>query len=128
MYNIQELASKYFGLIDDTPRTKYSICCPLHADHRPSMTLWAEGNWRCYACGRGGGSLYKLFCALWDCDEWEVLERLLPSYVTEETCGRAQPTEVEREEGRAQYSNNLLMVEDIINQFHRNGVSYKGDD
>ncbi len=126
MYNIQKLAAKYFGLVDDTPREKYKVLCPLHNDHKPSLTLWADGKWRCYTCEKGGG-LYKLFCALWQCDEWEVLERLLPNYIDSETELCAQPTEV-NDNGRALYSNNLRMVEDIVHQFPRNGVSYKGDD
>ena len=28
--------------------------CPFHDDHSPSMSVWSDGRWKCFACGAGG--------------------------------------------------------------------------
>ncbi len=37
-------------------RVRYgrNIHCPFHADHRPSLTVWPDGRWKCWGCGRKG--------------------------------------------------------------------------
>lgn len=54
----------YFpALTDQDVRGYGSVCCPLHEDRLPSLSLSPQG-WYCHACGVGGG-IYQLAGALW---------------------------------------------------------------
>jgi hypothetical protein len=37
-----------------TPRGSNKIICPFHDDHDPSLELYADGHYHCYACGAHG--------------------------------------------------------------------------
>ncbi|MDQ2761319.1 MAG: CHC2 zinc finger domain-containing protein [Actinomycetota bacterium] len=40
------------------------LACPFHADHTPSLQLYADGGWYCFGCQRGG-TIYDFAAALW---------------------------------------------------------------
>jgi hypothetical protein len=60
------------------PNRAGKICCPFHDDHTPSLQLYDDGGWYCFACRIGGsiydfgGLLFKLDtrgrCALATCE------------------------------------------------------------
>jgi hypothetical protein len=38
------------------------VRCPVHGESRPSLSIHlARGNWRCFACGAGGGDALELY-------------------------------------------------------------------
>lgn len=39
--------------LQDTGR-RQMVICPLHADHNPSLTIYPDGSWHCFGCGRRG--------------------------------------------------------------------------
>ena len=41
------------------------VACPFHDDHRPSLQLYDDGSWYCFAC-RAGGTIYDFAARLWD--------------------------------------------------------------
>lgn len=46
--------------------------CPFHGDKNPSMSVWTDGHWKCFACGAGGDIF--TFVELWHkCDFREAL-------------------------------------------------------
>jgi len=40
------------------------VACPFHDDHRPSLQLYEDGSWYCFAC-RFGGTIYDFAARLW---------------------------------------------------------------
>ncbi len=36
---------------------EWAVCCPLHDDNRPSLTLSDAGLWYCFVCAEGGDGL-----------------------------------------------------------------------
>lgn len=35
-------------------RDRFVGLCPFHEDRNPSMSVWTDGRWHCFACGAGG--------------------------------------------------------------------------
>ena len=54
---ILEIASR-LGLGEPVRRGReWAVCCPLHDDNRPSLTLSDAGLWYCFVCAEGGDGL-----------------------------------------------------------------------
>jgi hypothetical protein len=51
------------------PNRAGKVHCPFHADHTPSLQLYADGTWCCFAAhgseGRIGGTIYDFAARLW---------------------------------------------------------------
>lgn len=47
--------------------------CPFHDDRRPSMSVWTDGRWKCFACG-AGGDIIEFARRYHQCEFREALE------------------------------------------------------
>lgn len=61
-------ADEYYERLTGQPaRIGRHVKCPLHEDWEPSLMLYRDGSWFCFAC-RNGGTIYDLAGHMWDMD------------------------------------------------------------
>ena len=57
-------SAHYVALLTNREVVGRYVCCPFHADGRPSLHVRADdGGWFCHACGIGGG-VFEFYAAL----------------------------------------------------------------
>jgi RepB DNA-primase from phage plasmid/CHC2 zinc finger len=49
------------------PNRQGKVSCPFHDDSDPSLQLYPDGSWYCFAC-RVGGTVYDFAARLWGCE------------------------------------------------------------
>jgi CHC2 zinc finger/RepB DNA-primase from phage plasmid len=52
------------ALTGRVPNRAGKVCCPFHDDSDPSLQLYDDGSWYCFAC-RIGGTVYDFAAELW---------------------------------------------------------------
>ncbi len=55
------------ALTGQEPNRQGKISCPFHDDSTPSLQLYPNGSWYCFAC-RIGGTVYDFAARLWGCE------------------------------------------------------------
>ena len=60
----QDLAERYLGLQLIKRGNNYVGLCPFHTEKTPSLTIFADGRWKCFGCNSAGDGVDLIAKAL----------------------------------------------------------------
>jgi DNA primase len=99
-----EAAIKY-DLKPERKGTRHWCLCPFHADKHPSLVIYPQGGYKCYACDTGGSDAISLTSRLFRLKPMDALRKLAGDFglpVDVEPLTREEWQEMHKQRARAE--------------------------